>query len=79
MSNRLYRPNPVSPGNKLSHPKQETQREQRIRRREEANVRALMRAERTPQIQLEELDIALGKGVGAKKERARLLKMIESK
>lgn len=79
MSNREYRPNPVSPGNKNTHPKQETKREQKIRRRNEAIDRANLRAMRSPEVQIEELDLFLGKGVGAKKERARLNRLIQQK
>lgn len=42
-----------------------------------ADDNKLAREARTPQQQLDRLDKLLGEGVGAKKERARLLKEIE--
>jgi len=47
-------------------------------RREESEIRQTERQERTPQDQLSILDIKLGSGVGAAKERARLQKIIET-
>jgi hypothetical protein len=41
--------------------------------REEAEVRQAERDKRTPQEQIARLDRILGEGVGAKKERAKLL------
>lgn len=76
MSNRLYRPSESLSNDRNSHVKQETKREQKIRRREEAIVRAKLRAMRSPEVQIEELDMFLGTGVGAKKERARLTRDI---
>ena len=46
-------------------------------RSDEAEVRQEARNKRTSQQQLKVLDDKLGKGVGAKKERTRLLKLIE--
>jgi len=55
--------------------KQWDDREKAKQERIERNLTA--RAARTPQQQLDRLDKLLGKGVGANKERARLLKEIE--
>ena len=49
-------------------------REDRVGR---AALRVAERLKRTPQQQLELLDSKLGKGVGARKERARLSRVIE--
>jgi len=46
---------------------------------EEAKKRSLDRAERTPKQQLAALDFRLGKGVGAKKEREKLERLISGK
>ena len=46
-------------------------------RREEAIKRQELRDQLTPEQQLQRLDLLLGNGVGAKRERARLLKQIE--
>jgi hypothetical protein len=46
-------------------------------RRASADERREAREARTPQEQLDRLDRILGKGKGAAKERARLLKLIE--
>ena len=46
-------------------------------RRKVAEELQAERAKRSPQQQLERLDLLLGKGVGAMKERARLVKQIE--
>ncbi len=46
-------------------------------RREEAVSRQAERDSRTPEEQLEKLDLLLGVGEGAKKERARLHRIIE--
>ena len=43
----------------------------------EATERALQRATRSASEQVYLLDARLGKGIGAKKERARLMKLIE--
>ncbi len=51
---------------------------QRTRRQETAKKVAKARAKRTDQQQLAELDKLLGKGKGAKKERARLKERIKS-
>ena len=48
-------------------------------KREEALKRQELRDKRTPQEQLEVLDNKLGVGVGAIKERYRLIKIIEEK
>ena len=48
----------------------------RDRRYEEAEIRNEERNKRTAKQQLDQLDSRLGKGVGAKKERAKLLKQI---
>lgn len=45
-------------------------------RRDEANKRAEQRSQLTPQQQLDVLDKRLGVGVGAKKEREKLNKLI---
>lgn len=45
-------------------------------RRQTASERLKLRNGRTPEQQLAELDKRLGKGVGAKRERARLAKML---
>ena len=50
--------------------------EDRDRRRDDAEVRAEARAERTAQQQLDKLDALLGEGVGAVKERALLEKQL---
>ena len=47
---------------------------QRVRRREEANQRNKERRNRSSQEQLAKLDSLLGIGIGAVKERTRLLK-----
>lgn len=47
-------------------------------RRQEAQERAEVRAQRSPQEQLAVLDKRLGKGQGAARERARLQKLIDS-
>lgn len=47
------------------------------KRVEDAKVRKETRKKRTSQQQIKVLDNKLGKGVGAKKERTRLLKLIE--
>ena len=52
-------------------------RKRKAKLREEASVRAEERAERSPKHQLTLLDKRLGKGKGARKERARLLKLIK--
>jgi len=77
MSNREYRPSESLTSTKNLF--QETKREQKIRRRNEAIDRANLRAMRSPEVQIEELDMFLGKGVGAKKERARLNRDILSR
>tara|TARA_B100000287_G_scaffold367068_1_gene362603 strand:- start:298 stop:480 length:183 start_codon:yes stop_codon:yes gene_type:complete len=46
--------------------------------REEANVRAEERANRTPAQQIAVLDKKLGTGIGAKKERKRLNNLLAS-
>lgn len=46
-------------------------------RRKEAQERAEVRAQRSPQEQLAILDKRLGKGQGAQRERARLQSIIE--
>ena len=51
----------------------------RSERKEEAVQRQELRDKRTPQEQLEVLDNKLGVGVGAIKERYRLIKIIEEK
>ena len=51
---------------------------QRIRRQEKAKELREARAKRTDKQQLAELDRILGKGKGAKKERARLKKRIKN-
>lgn len=43
-----------------------------------AQENMINRAKRTPEQQIAHLDAKLGKGIGATKERARLLKIIES-
>lgn len=43
----------------------------------EANERNVARAKRTPVVQLRRLDQKLGAGIGAKKERARLLQQLQ--
>lgn len=53
-------------------------RSRRAELKEEADQRAAERETRTPQQQLQRLDKLLGEGVGAKKERARLARLIES-
>lgn len=53
-------------------------RSRRAELKEEADQRAAEREARTPQQQLQRLDKLLGEGVGAKKERARLARLIES-
>ena len=45
-------------------------------RRKEANERELLRASRTSAKQINFLDLRLGAGIGAVKERARLQKLI---
>ena len=50
----------------------------KMQRREDAAEIAKERASRTNQQQLDILDLRLGKGIGAKKERARLLSLIEA-
>ena len=49
----------------------------RNERKEKALVRQKVREKMTPQEQLDRLDMLLGKGVGAKRERARLTKQLE--
>lgn len=51
--------------------------ESAMRRKENAKERQRQRDERTPEEQLAALDARLGVGKGAKKERARLWKLIE--
>ena len=46
-------------------------------RKEEANTRQKERKKRGPAEQLHRLDIKVGKGMGAKKERMKLMKQIE--
>lgn len=46
-------------------------------RRKEAEARAAERAKRSPAEQIAKLDLKLGAGVGAKKERARLVAQME--
>lgn len=46
-------------------------------RKAKATQRLRHREQRTPQEQLKLLDLRLGKGLGAKKERARLSSLIE--
>lgn len=53
-------------------------KEDRARRRENAETLAANRSKRTPQQQLQRLDEKLGVGEGAEKERARLEKEITS-
>ena len=48
-------------------------------RRESAKVRQTERAKRSPAAQIKRLDEMLGKGNGAKKERARLTKQLETR
>ena len=65
----------------MVQPKEEEMGKSRSRRadlREEAEQRAAERESRTPQQQLQRLDKLLGEGVGAKKERARLAKLIKA-
>ena len=45
----------------------------------ETEERNKLRAQRTPEEQLARLDHILGKGVGAKKERAKLAKLIANR
>ncbi len=53
-----------------------TMKESKRLRQESAKARKLLRDKKSPQEQLADLDSRLGKDVGAKKERARLLKLI---
>ena len=53
-------------------------RSRRAELKEEADQRAAEREGRSPREQLQRLDKLLGPGVGAKKERARLMKLIEA-
>jgi len=52
--------------------------ERKDQRRKDAQVRAEQRGLLTPQQQIDRLDKRLGAGVGAKKERAKLTKLIEA-
>lgn len=52
-------------------------RRSRKEKREEAEARQRAAEERTPQEQLARLDAMFGSGVGAKKERAKLLARIQ--
>ena len=52
--------------------------ELRILKRQEAEKRQAERDKRTPQEQIDLLDKSFGKGVGAKKERAKLAKLIDA-
>jgi hypothetical protein len=49
------------------------------RRRESAKVRQTERAKRSPAAQIKRLDEMLGKSNGAKKERDRLTKQLETR
>ena len=57
--------------------KEETAMKTQETRFKEATERALQRATRSASEQVYLLDARLGKGIGAKKERARLMKLIE--
>ena len=54
-------------------------RQRKAELQERIKVLAEERATRTPAQQLKVLDVRLGEGVGARKERAKLAKEIESK
>jgi len=54
-------------------------RDAKEERRINAENRQAFRAKLTPKQQLEELDLRLGKGIGAKRERTRLLSLIDAK
>ncbi len=55
-----------------------TEEQQKVRRRQEAIKRNEERNKRTPQEQMALLDLKLGKGFGAKRERARLEKRMKN-
>jgi len=54
-------------------------RSRKAQRREAAQKRLEKRQQRSPQEQLQLLDARLGKGKGAQKERARLMKLLTTK
>ena len=52
--------------------------DKKVLKREEHEGRIAERAKRSPEEQIDRLDWLLGDGVGAKKERKRLAKLIET-
>jgi S-adenosylmethionine:diacylglycerol 3-amino-3-carboxypropyl transferase len=56
----------------------ETQMQTKQMKRETVSKLAAVRNSRTPAQQIQELDTRLGDGVGAKKERARLAKLMQA-